>query len=223
MIQLGIAIPCYKYHLPKLKRCLDSIMNQTEKPDLVVVSCSSSETSHIPDFPVYTFPFKMIIFSEFRNASQNRNTASDYLRSNGMTHISFFDADDEMHPQRIEFIKKAFLKQPDSELVIHSFWRGLQNNEEFKMFDSVPIAENVLVRGKKSQSGVFYSHNKSFELHHSQISVPITTLERVKFPEEKEYERKEDSFFCQTLLKDDTKNSVILLPLSKYHEEGVWY
>ena len=31
-MKIGVAIPCYKYHIQKLKRCLDSIESQEVKP-----------------------------------------------------------------------------------------------------------------------------------------------------------------------------------------------
>ena len=42
MRTIGVAIPCYIYHLQKLKILLDSIQAQTLKPTHVVVSCSST-------------------------------------------------------------------------------------------------------------------------------------------------------------------------------------
>ena len=40
-MKIGVAIPCYSGHIPKLLCLLNSLEKQTKLPDKVVVSCSS--------------------------------------------------------------------------------------------------------------------------------------------------------------------------------------
>ena len=103
-MKIGVAIPCYVGHLDKLLNLLDSIDNQTRLPDKVVVSCSSTIDHQV--FPNYKFPFEIVYDEAKKNTAQNRNIAAERLLDNDA--ISFIDADDIMHPQRIEFIERAF-------------------------------------------------------------------------------------------------------------------
>jgi len=115
MLKVGVAIPCYIYHLPKLRFLLESIVNQTVKPDYVVVSCSSTKSDNVEVqqlLSTYSQKFTLTILTtqERKNASENRNIASRYLRELQVDIISYIDADDLMCSQRLEFIKSIFEK-----------------------------------------------------------------------------------------------------------------
>ena len=82
-MRIGVAIPCYIYHLQKLKILLDSIQAQTLKPAHVVVSCSSTlpDNKDVIDICEKYKDFKLDIITtkERKNASENRNIASRHL------------------------------------------------------------------------------------------------------------------------------------------------
>jgi hypothetical protein len=218
---LGIAVPCYKYHIPVLKRFLDSVEAQIIKPDYVVVSCSSSTQEDIPTY-TYSFPLQVISFEGRLNASQNRNKAADILIGLGCDYISFFDCDDVMHPQRIQGIKEGFHKFPETQIVLHSYWITEDElNEEFENYKLFQYIQNNLC---KSLSGCAeLISNWQYRIHHSQSSVTKNLFTKVRFREEKEFERKEDSIFCGDCLSLEIPNLYIINPLSKYYYEGQWY
>ena len=114
MSKLGVAIPCYIYHLPKLRFLLESIANQTVKPHHVVVSCSSTKKDNVEVQQLlseYLHVFNLVILTteDRKNASENRNIASRYLIELQVDIISYIDADDMMCSQRLEFIKSIFV------------------------------------------------------------------------------------------------------------------
>jgi hypothetical protein len=218
---LGIAVPCYKYHIPVLKRFLDSVEAQTVKPEYVVVSCSSSTQEDILNY-AYSFPLQVIPFEGRLNASQNRNKATDILIKLGCSYISFFDCDDVMHPQRIQGIKEGFSTFPETQIILHSFWltKG-ELEQEFEHYNSFQYVVNNL---RKAPSGCAeLIENWQARLHHSQGSVTKELFTNVRFREEKEFERKEDSIFCGDCLSLGIPNLYIRNPLSKYYEEGKWF
>ena len=100
-MRIGVAIPCYIGHIEQLQVLLDSIAAQTRLPDKVVVSCSST-TEMPPEFSKYEFDLQIICDPMRKNTAQNRNIAAQLLDTDVIT---FFDADDVMHPQRIEFVE----------------------------------------------------------------------------------------------------------------------
>jgi glycosyltransferase involved in cell wall biosynthesis len=113
MKTIGIAIPCFIKHIDKCLELLDSINTQTRVPEEVVVSCSSSK---VTDFPIkeYKFKLRVITSEERKNTGQNRNIAGKNLTTDV---ICFFDADDIMHPQRIEILGNAF--EENCDIVLH--------------------------------------------------------------------------------------------------------
>jgi glycosyltransferase involved in cell wall biosynthesis len=214
-MRIGVAIPCYKYHIPVLKRCLDSIEKQTIKPDEVVVSCSSCKDSDIPIYN-YSFPLRILTFVERKNAAQNRNIAAANLDTDI---ISFFDCDDQMHPQRLEAIKEAFGSINPCDIVLHSFMLDQEVNEPFEKIEKFSMQPDCLI---KSPSGcAVYKHNWSERLHHSQVSVSRFIFSRFKFKEDPSNERREDALFCGDVLNmPNCQNVYVFNKLSKYYAEG---
>jgi glycosyltransferase involved in cell wall biosynthesis len=148
-MKIGVAIPCYKYHIPVLKRCLDSIEAQVFKPEIVVVSCSSSKREDLPEElknpASYSFPFEIIITEERKNAAQNRNIAAEHIRLKTQCEfISFFDCDDVMHPQRMKAIAYAVVYHPEVGMIMHNFVKPEHSNKSFQFYETFDVTMNQL-------------------------------------------------------------------------------
>jgi glycosyltransferase involved in cell wall biosynthesis len=225
-MKIGIAIPCYKYHLQKLKRCLDSIEAQEVKPDLVVVSSSSCEQSDVPaeyEDGHYSFSLKILTFRNRQNAAENRNIAAAVCKFEGCTHISFFDGDDEMHPQRIKSICFAIQSQPTTTIILHSYLDSEEDlKQPFRLYNRVSVVLNKL---RRAPSGcAVLEGDGGARIHHSQCTVKREILDQIKFREDKDHERKEDAVFCGDVLAIPNVQSVYICePLSKYYFEGAWF
>jgi glycosyltransferase involved in cell wall biosynthesis len=213
-MRIGVAIPCYKYHIPVLKRCLDSIERQTYKPDEVIVSCSSCMPTDIPTYN-YSFPLRIITRPERRNAAENRNLAAAEL----MTDIvSFFDCDDEMHPQRIEYIAQAF-ERSGCGIVLHNFFENDEVKQPFLMNEQL-----IYVRQKLYPSSwcAILENEPNARIHHSQVSVAKDIMKQIQYKEDIYHERREDSTFCADVLRlPGIKNVYIRNALSNYFKEGM--
>jgi len=211
-IRIGVGIPCYKGHIPALKYLLDSIQNQTRKPDSVVVSCSSSELTDIPpNYYEYSFPLEIITCPDRKNAAQNRNITISKLNTDV---ISFIDADDIMHPQRIEIIERCFLF-PDINLLLHSFEMNPEN--DFEYYELFPFDLNMLfICQWRSIQHNHYPYQDGI-IHNSQMSVRKHVFDQVKFREENEYFGKEDTLFNGDVIHTfPNSNAYSPLRLSKY-------
>lgn len=116
-MRIGVCIPTYKNHLPFLERCLDSIQDQTVQPTVVSISASSiTEPFTLKPRP---FPVKLLVTDSQQFASTNRNKAATEILDETDI-LSFIDGDDEMVPNRLEYILKAF-QETKADFVLHSF------------------------------------------------------------------------------------------------------
>jgi len=205
---LGVAIPCYNKHIPKLLELLDSIEAQTHKPDVVSISCSSTREEDFPKLREYGFGLIVYTTPERRNAGQNRNIAARRLD----THlITFFDADDHMHPQRIEGLFAAFSEPCD--ITLHSFYEEKDAQIPYPRIDHFTILRNQL---KQCPTGCIILDHRA-HIHHSQPTVRKEIFEQSPFSEEKEDEVKEDCVFCHRIFSlPGVQTAYIAEPLSKY-------
>lgn len=217
-MKFGIAIPCYKYHIPVLKRCLDSIEQQTKKPDIVIVSCSSCVREDIPIYS-YSFPLEILVCNEKKNAAENRNIAGNRLLELDCSYIGFFDCDDEMHPQRIEYISNTFQFNPY--IILHNYLMNSEILNPYKKYTILELEKNIISRAPTGCAWMINYPNE--KLHHSQGTVKKEIFKMIKFREEKEFERKEDAIFCGDVLQKKNINIYIKNPLSKYFPEGQTY
>jgi len=205
-MRIGVAIPCFINHIPQCLVLLDSLQRQTRLPDEVVVSCSSTA-----EFPLkeYSYPVRIICTERKQNASTNRNCAARELKTDI---ICFFDADDDMHPQRLDMIERSFT---DTDVILHSFF---QESECSIIYPIIDLSDYTMIRNQltRAPSGCITLDNRQ-RIHHGQVSVRREIFEQVQFPEEPEYEVREDCVFCYRVFSLPAINSVYLpYPLSKY-------
>lgn len=211
MKKIGVAIPCYIGHITNLKYLLDSIERQTRKPDKVVVSCSSINEDITIELPSYSFNLEIIRTVEHKNAGQNRNIAIQKLKE--MDYISYIDADDIMHPQRIEILMKIF-EYTDCDIILHNY---KEDNDDFNEIKSFKYRINEL---KCCHSGCITHNNIKFmheKIHHSQPSIKRYISDNIFFTENPEVQGKEDCIYCFTIFSiPNIKNVYICNELSYY-------
>lgn len=221
-MKIGVAIPCCKKDILFLNRCLRSIENQTQKPDLVSISISECDENDIKNINRnYSFPLKITASINKQNASMNRNIAGNLLKE--MDIISFIDSDDEMYPERLQYLKKAF-SENDVDFVLHNYII-------YKSFD-----ESLLYRNVKTQYNFFgnsvlpnphhcgvivnpiYVPNNNCIISHGHVTIKKTIFENEKFKTEDHYIRWEDSEYCRRLTDKMFKGGYLYNELTKYHD-----
>jgi glycosyltransferase involved in cell wall biosynthesis len=209
-MKIGVAIPCYQGHMEMLLDLLESIEKQTRVPDKVVVSCSSTD-----DFIYckdYSFPLQIVITPHKKNAAQNRNMAISKLMD--MDYITLIDADDIMHPQRIEILLHVF-EQEDIDIILHNF---LLEKKEFEKIEEIMVRPHSLTQGWTGCIVHKDGYNDTIDrIHHSQVSLRKHIVEKVLFPEEPEFHRREDSVFCHRVFGlENIRDAYIVNELSYY-------
>lgn len=216
-MKIGVAIPAYFGHINALFNLLDSIQNQTILPDKVIVSCSSSKDSDFEKMKQYTFSLKIITIEEKKCAAQNRNIAA--LQLSDVDYITFIDADDIMHPQRIEILLKTF-QEDNSDIILHNYanYENIENKLIQKITENdICIRKNSL---KQCYSGCITHENYcnfNDKIHHGHVSIKQSIFTIIQFPEEPEFYRKEDCVFCHRIFSlPNITNSYIKNELSFY-------
>jgi glycosyltransferase involved in cell wall biosynthesis len=215
-LTIGVVIPCYKPHIVFLKRLFDSIENQTKKPDMVIVSCSSSEQSDIPyKQEDYSFPFKIYTHKEKKLTAQNKNFGAKKISTDI---ISFFDADDIMHPQRLEIIYNSFIKYTTLRLLIHNF-RINSTDFNYPEYDINNINLEFDPFYVCRWGSVQLKENSHRNIHNGHISIRNETFKEQEFSESDNTVGYEDTLYNRILINKYPSNNFI----AYYTNELSWY
>lgn len=208
MPTLGVAIPCYHGHINILKNLLDSIEKQTRKPDMVVVSCSgTNDTPYTQD--QYSFPLNIITNPNKMNTAQNRNIAANALDTDI---ISFIDADDQMHFQRLEIIEKAF--ENDIVIFLHNYIDGF-DKPDIK-YDDIVFDINRIGLYPCGWM-IYHIDNPQNNIHNAHVSIHKNIFNLIKYNESPYWCAREDSLFNSEIVKMFPNNtSYCPLELTKY-------
>jgi hypothetical protein len=211
MTTIGVAVPCYQPHHHYLNRLIDNMIGQTRRPDYVVISCSSWTSDKRKDMVCGGIPITILYWKRRIVQAENRNIAAAAL---GTDIITFIDADDLMHPRRLEFILEAFQKT-NCDVIVH----GYQNikygkNEPFEEEPELKLTDDVIVKNP-TQPGCMTQHgDKPF--HHAHIGITKKTFSRFQYPIEERYYRMEDSVYLATLVQNGMNIRHLDNKLSQY-------
>ena len=215
MVTVGLAVPCYGPHIVKLLPLLQSIEAQTRQPDHVVISCSGARYDDIAHL-IGDWPFRLDIHTsaQRRNAAQNRNLAARALTTEL---VSYVDADDTMHPQRLEILAQVF-EATGVNIVLHGSLSP-PGDEYASPFHQLypPWPATVNAPGAKHPAG------SRFAPVHGHATVTRDLAQSVGQPENLSFERREDSEFIDMLLtKPGVRSAFVDLGLTKYVSSGAW-
>ena len=207
---IGIAIPTYSGHLYNLENLLTQISKSTVLPLEVSVSISSFDG----DLNLGEYPFKLIITknSEFRNVSQNCNTAASKLNTDV---ISFFGGDDLPHIKRNEYILKSF--KYGSDAVVHNYINAKKNITEF--IDDIGELEFYLnYIDKVSEKPLYPISSVGGEVCYANgpISVSKEIFNKFNYNESQSLFKKEDAIYNRNLIENGYKISYIKNNLMLY-------
>ena len=201
-LTIALVVPCIPEHVTELRKLIQSIEKQTRLPDEVVVAISETDEktalklSKDLSSPKITVTVSGIAGKAYAGKNRNRGAA--------LTHsdlISFIDADDQMHPQRLEILLAVYGKTR-SRVLLHTYVMH-ENGEELPGH-----IENVEVFGSKT----FHSQHKEgaqphFEhwpfqspLHHGHVTIEKELLASVK--QNEDMKRGQDADFLRRILTE---------------------
>lgn len=122
-----IGVPCIPEDIEKLENLVKNINKQTKQPLEIIISLSETNINKGRQIETKlnkhsNVPIKIITSENKKFAGENRNTVIENTNGNI---IAFVDADDTMHPKRIEIIDKIFkdekIKGNDPIGILHGY------------------------------------------------------------------------------------------------------
>ena len=113
-ISVSVVIPCYNRE-ETIRRCIDSVMNQTVLPDEIIVVDDGSSDESVKIIEQMNNPIIKVIKQNHQGAQAARNLG--ILNAQG-NYIAFLDSDDEWLPQLLE-IKLKYLREKNAEVVLY--------------------------------------------------------------------------------------------------------
>jgi glycosyltransferase involved in cell wall biosynthesis len=128
-LTISLCIPCIPKHIPFLYELLDSAVKQTRLPDEIIIFISEytdEDAQNLENLLISKYDCLNICIGNTINkqfAGPNRNEA---LKLSNCSIISFMDADDIMHPRRIELIHNTF-STFNINCVLHHYSNKIQN------------------------------------------------------------------------------------------------
>ena len=213
---IGIAVPCYVNHSVHIEGLLRNIAASSEKPDRIVISCSSWTRTNDVVFIFEGIPVEILYTTRVLNAAQNRNRAAKRLTTDL---ISFFDADDLMHPKRIEYIRGAFENRLDISALYHgySYDHASKRHDPFWEVGPANLLPNKLVKDPKAVGIMALTDPPNqFEHHHAHVTVRSDIFSHFMFPEHPQYTRLEDSVYGALLVASNVPMAFLSNVLSRY-------
>lgn len=214
MLTIGVAVPCHAQHEIYIDELIENILMSTRKPQEIVISCSGWHESISQAYVRDGVNVQIIYDMRVLNAAQNRNIAGSYLTTDIIT---FIDVDDLMHPKRLEYILFAFENETNTDVVYHSYQRIHSTKKMAEFWDAGPI--NIVpsrVIGNPRAYGLMVEVDPSMPIHHAHLSLRRGVFEKIKFDENPNFHRLEDSVYGKKLAISGFRLVYMSNELSKY-------
>eukprot|EP00918_Siedleckia_nematoides_P054375 GHVU01118761.1.p1 GENE.GHVU01118761.1~~GHVU01118761.1.p1 ORF type:complete len:278 (-),score=19.81 GHVU01118761.1:7-840(-) len=144
-VPLSLVIPCTENHFLKVKRVIDSALQQTALSRDVIIILASPNVTRVhevmieveKDFGDQSLGIRAIPRFHSMSAGQNRMFGMQMAKHEL---VSFFDCDDVMHPQRNEIISNMFRRHPDLSAMGH-FLKFASCDLDYTYYGSFPVLE----------------------------------------------------------------------------------
>ncbi|MCI6465882.1 MAG: glycosyltransferase [Faecalicatena sp.] len=133
MAQISIVIPVYRVEKTFLKKCIESLLNQTLK-DLEVIIVDDGTTDECKEFcRAFAERDHRILYLV------QPNSGVSVARNNGIAHasaplITFVDADDWVEPQMCEILVREFENQEEIQICVFAAYLDGQKGEKKNPF-----------------------------------------------------------------------------------------
>merc|ERR1712048_502440 len=237
--KISLVIPAIPRDVELLEtRILMTLSRQTQQPGEVIIALSDTNATWARELEgrwrqQFFAGLLVLDYPEKQSAGENRNRGAAKAT---MPIISFMDADDRMHPQRLEIMSDA-LTWSKAMVAIHSFsvanedsaaaertetkrweqgeWRSLV---ELNADGAVSTGQQLSRRWDRFISEAQKGHGYWPLEAHGHLTVSRRVMDDVAFSSQL---RNEDTDFIKRVFQHDGKVVFVPLPLSEYAPSGV--
>lgn len=216
-MKLAVCVPCHTSHVRYIPELLESIDQQTVLP--TIVSISISQWTEEPPVFVCRVPVEVCCSPDVLPAANNRNIAADAVIQR-VDALSFIDADDRMHPRRIEYVLQE-LRQHS--VVYHSYrvWNAGSPIPECNTNGNVcrGVWKEIRTINPDLTARLLFMIRLGigmvpFPVHAAHVSVRSDVFQKVHFPIGRN--RSDDSEYMLTLYRSGYSISVLHDPLTYF-------
>lgn len=190
-----------------LQKSLESIRRQTFLPKAVilVVSNTNRSSSDIQNELTHFLgpvQLKVKVHRARLMQSEGRNVATSYTTSDL---VSFMDADDFSHPQRLEIITREFSRHKKLRMCLHEYVTGTAETASW-FARKFSLSELRRVKGTRylCKAELMSRHQPHLDLlvHHAHVTVRKEVFTRHLFDETAAAYRIEDSLFVRDIIAE---------------------
>lgn len=211
-----VVVPSVPEHVSHLDDLFDSVASQTVLPDKVVVAlsetdsqtCNFLETEFRNKFTDIDIKFDCVDQKAF--SATNRNRGSHECHAQDL--IAFMDADDIMHPKRVQ-LARDMIARYDADALAHTYSSEIAHvsgNEKVHMPDDVRRQHEIQLLNNGP------IHFENVAIHHGHPTVRREVFEREKQDDSERYRRSEDSEYLRRLTDKNYGVMFVESPLSVY-------
>jgi glycosyltransferase involved in cell wall biosynthesis len=198
MTSVVVIVPCYEPHFKFIPTLLQNIANSTRKPDRIAISCSSWLCDTTLRIVVDTIPVDIYFHSRAMNAAENRNHAARLATEHIFT---FFDADDLMYPERIEYVCETLGRGADVALHAYSRSQTYDPNYQFPSAGRLQVSlSSIVVDPNPYTWGVACDPPNGVPFTHGHVTLWRNVFSNFQFDESAENRRVEDAMYCRQLV-----------------------
>ena len=140
-MKITLCIPCVDKHIPLLINLLKTIPKFSRKPDNIMIGLSPKFNSIdlnnekeklfslFPDLPL-----TIIVQNKKTHAAEHLNNMGKLINEGFIVRA---DADDVIHPQKLEVIEKILEKYPDTKLILHRWYFSQKRDYSMTKFSYI--------------------------------------------------------------------------------------
>lgn len=211
MPTIGLAIPCYEPHHHFINGLIDNAIAQTRRPDKIVISCSSWSENTKRKLVCGGIPITILYWKRAIVQAENRNIAANELKTD---FITFLDADDLMHPRRIEYMLRAF-QESKCDVVVHDYqWVKEGSDTPYADEPQMKLTDNIILKSPDQPGCILEDGSQPF--HHAHIGITKEAFSKIQYPIDERFYRIEDSLYLRMLLENQMKIRHLANKLSQY-------
>lgn len=198
-VRTSLCVPCAPEDVPLLSNVLlPSVQAQSFQPAELVISLSGTSPQAAEGVRVRLqeglpgVPVVMASIPDAAYAGQNRNRAANHS-SHASELLVFADADDALHPRRLELMARTFAHFR-AKVSLAGYSLGVEGVDPLDDPFQVVLGQQII-----SQGGLQHLGELRHRVHQGQPSVDRRVFERVQ---QKELARGQDVAFLQDVMKE---------------------